>query len=105
MSFRLPLAVGLLKARELSFTADIVNAEEAHRMGLVNAVVAADRLEDTVKQIARQIMANSAESIAAYKHLYNQGQRETATKGLELEASMASPAKDTSQRLRGFSQK
>ena len=44
MSARLPRAVGVRKAKELSLTGNYLNARDAERMGLVNRVVAADQL-------------------------------------------------------------
>ena len=44
MSVLLPQAVGLRKAREMSFTGDFVDAAEAYRLGLANHVVPHDEL-------------------------------------------------------------
>jgi enoyl-CoA hydratase/carnithine racemase len=71
MSQRLPRAVGLLKAKELSFTAEVITAHQAEDIGLVNVTVAAEKLEETVRELAAKIMANSPEAVAAYKYLYN----------------------------------
>src|SRR5262249_38137218 len=43
------------KAKELFFLSDIVDANEAHRLGLVNRVVAHDKLQAAVREIASRI--------------------------------------------------
>lgn len=53
---------------------------------LANMVVPAEKLEEAVREMVKKIMANSRESLAAYKYLCNQGMRDTLKKGLELEA-------------------
>ena len=52
---RLARRVGLGKARELCYTGDIIGAEEALRIGLVNAVFAPDELLARVREVARKI--------------------------------------------------
>ncbi|HMV49312.1 MAG TPA: enoyl-CoA hydratase-related protein, partial [Blastocatellia bacterium] len=48
-------SVGAAKAKELFFLSDIIDAAEAHRLGLVNRVVAADQLAAQVAEIATRI--------------------------------------------------
>ncbi|HJZ70041.1 MAG TPA: enoyl-CoA hydratase [Blastocatellia bacterium] len=43
------------KAKELFFLSDIIDANEAHRLGLVNRVVAHDELQSTVREIAQRV--------------------------------------------------
>ncbi len=105
MSQRLPRTIGLAKAKELSFTAEMITAQEAERIGLVNMTVAADKLEETVQQLAAKIMANSPEAIAAYKYLYNRGMRDTLEKGLKLEAKSKFVITDTEERVQKFRKK
>jgi len=105
MSQRLPRTVGLLKAKELSFTAEMVVAQDAERIGLANMTVPAEKLGDTVQQLASKIMANSPEAIAAYKYLYNQGMRDSLQKGLELEAKTEFVISDTEERVEKFRKK
>jgi enoyl-CoA hydratase/carnithine racemase len=102
MSQRLPRRVGWLKAKELSFTADMISAGEAERIGLVNKVVPAEKLDESVKEMAGKILANSLEAVAAYKYLYNQGMKQTLEKGLELESLTNFPINDTARRIDSF---
>jgi enoyl-CoA hydratase len=102
MSARLPRRVGFLKAKELSFTADAISGLEAARIGLVNMAVPAEKLEDTLQAMARKIMANSRESIAAYKCLYNENEAMTLDESLELEFASEFDIGDTTERLEQF---
>ena len=102
MSARLPRRVGFLKARELSFTADAITAREAERIGLVNMAVPPEKLEETLMALTRKIMANSKESIAAYKRLYNANESMSLDESLELEYGSEFDISDTGERLGGF---
>lgn len=102
MTARLPRRVGFLKAREMSFTAEAVTGREAERIGLVNRAVPADRLEETFRELARSIMANSRESVAAYKTLYNTNERMSLDMSLELEFDSEFDISDTGERLGRF---
>ncbi len=102
MSARLPRRVGFLKAREMSFTAEAVTGREAERIGLVNRAVPADRLEDTLRELACGIMANSSESVAAYKYLYNSNESMLLDMSLELEFGSDFDITDTGERLGQF---
>ena len=102
MSQRLPLMVGMLKAKELSFTADTIIAREAERIGLVNMVIPGDKLEAAVKEMAQKILGNSREAIAACKYLYNRSQEDRLRAGLKLEAESDFTITDTEDRLGQF---
>ena len=102
MSARLPRRVGFLKARELSYTADAVSGKEAERIGLVNMAVPLEKLEEALQTLAKKIMANSPQSIMAYKQLYNANESMTLDKSLKLEFGSEFDITDTDQRLAGF---
>ena len=66
---RLTRLVGPLKARELIYMANIINAEEALRIGLVNEVVPLDKLDDRVKEICSTIAGSTRRAIERSKFL------------------------------------
>ena len=102
MSARLPRRVGFLKAKELSFTADAITGREAERIGLINQAVPADKLEEALQTMVKKIAANSPQSIAAYKSLYNDNESMTLDRSLQLEFSTEFQIDDTLNRLGGF---
>ena len=63
------LQIGDKRARDLLLTARIFDAEEAHRLGLVNEVVAPEELDARVQSLCEALVANSPQSHAATKRL------------------------------------
>lgn len=61
--------IGEKHARDLLLTGRIIEAEEAFRMGLVNEVVAAEKLMARAMELSAQLMENSPASLAATKQL------------------------------------
>ncbi len=66
-----PFLVGLKNAKELLLLGDVIDAHEAQRMGLVNRVVPADRLDEEVESIARKIAALPQGTVRTNKALVN----------------------------------
>lgn len=66
-----PWEIGPRKAKELLWTAEVLSAEEAHRLGLVNRVVPRDRLADEVTALARRIAQLPPFAVAAVKKSIN----------------------------------
>jgi enoyl-CoA hydratase len=85
MSARLPRAVGIRKAKELSFTGNYLSARDAERMGLVNHVVAPDRLLATARDMAAQIASANPTMVRQMKHLYELTTRSSLGEGLRIE--------------------
>ncbi|MBE6066593.1 MAG: short-chain-enoyl-CoA hydratase [Clostridium lundense] len=70
---RLPRLVGMGMAKQLIYTADIINAEEALRIGLVNKVVEVESLMDEAKALANKIAANAPVAVMLSKAAINRG--------------------------------
>lgn len=105
MSQRLPHRVGMTKARELTFTAEMINGKQAEQIGLANLSVPLEKLEKSVKEMADKIMANSLDAVAAHKYLYNQSVKDFMAKGLEREYTTKVDIKDTMDRITSFAKK
>lgn len=102
MSQRLPRTVGVMRARELSYTAKFFTGKEAYDLGLVNRVAPADKLREETIALANAILANSREALAAVKYLYNTGWQKTLAEGIKMEEETAFTISDTNTRLAGF---
>ncbi len=68
-TWSLPQQVGWPIAKELLFTARVVEAEEAHRIGLLNHLVPSDQLLDKAMEIAGLIAANDPRMVQGVKEL------------------------------------
>ena len=82
MSQRLPRRIGVAAAKRLMFTADMIDAAEAVRIGLAEYAVPADDFGAEIEALAGRIVANSAFSHAANKRLME------ATEGGPLDAGL-----------------
>jgi len=92
-----PWILGMRKARELLYTGNLIDAQEAFRLGLVNKVVPRERLEDEVRAMALTIAKVPAASNEYNKKLVNMTYelmniRLVMERSMELEAAcLASP--------------
>jgi enoyl-CoA hydratase len=82
---RLARRVGVAKTKELCMTGDMIDAAEALRIGLVDAVFAPDQLTQKVKELAGRIAANGPLAVAEVKRLVHQGQSIPLDAALALE--------------------
>lgn len=67
--------IGEKHARDLLLTGRIITADEAHRIGLVNEIVPAEKLIDRARELAAQLMENSPASLRYTKRLLNEHAR------------------------------
>ncbi len=82
---RLARRVGVAKAKELCLVGDPIDAAEALRIGLANAVVPHAELYAKVKELAAKIAANGPLAVAECKRLIQIGQSATLDHALALE--------------------
>jgi enoyl-CoA hydratase len=68
-TWTLPNQVGWPIAKELLFSARIVEAEEAYRIGLLNDLVPKERLHDKTMELARLIAGNNRAAVVGIKSL------------------------------------
>ncbi|MGH9566766.1 MAG: enoyl-CoA hydratase-related protein [Candidatus Angelobacter sp.] len=98
---RLPRLVGTGLAMQLLLTGEMIPAQEAHRIGLINEVVAQDRLIARAEAIAQKIIANAPRAIQYCMEAVNQGLNMTLQEGLFLEATLFSVCCATQDKKEG----
>jgi enoyl-CoA hydratase len=83
---RLARLVGRGKAKQLIFTGDMVDAQEAKRIGLVDEVVPLDELMPYVKKLAAKIASKAPMAVSAAKRAINQGVDKDLDEGCLIES-------------------
>jgi enoyl-CoA hydratase len=99
---RLPRLVGPGLASELIFTGRRVKADEALRIGLVNAVYPRDELLGEAEKLAKAIAANSPRALRESKQLIRLAFNGQVTSGLETEARLFGNAFGTPDQREGM---
>ncbi len=84
-SWLLPRRVGLHKAKELAFFADIIGADEAGKLGLVNRVVPVGELDDFVAGWASRLAAGPPLALSLTKALLDESSTLSMAEALEHE--------------------
>ena len=82
---RLARTVGMNKARELIYTGEIIDADEAKRIGLVAEVYEPEELMEKVTKKASLLMSKGPAAISTAKRVINKGVDLSLDAGLELE--------------------
>lgn len=100
MTQRLPAAVGITRARELSYTARTISGVEAVEIGLAARSAPADGYDAALADLIGEILPNSSEAFVAYKDLYRE--QETTDVGLANEYGTDYSFTDTAERLADF---
>lgn len=100
---RLQRLIGVSRAKELIFTGDIIRADEADRIGLVNRVVGMDELLPTAKEIAAKIASKSSAALKLAKQAINKGMQMSLQDGLDYEYEMYALALSLADKVEGVS--
>ena len=85
---RLPRLVGKGLAMQMVLSGEMITAQEAHRIGLVNEVVAASELIPRAEAIAQKIISNAPLAVQYAMEAVNKGMEMTLAEGLFLEATL-----------------
>jgi enoyl-CoA hydratase/carnithine racemase len=100
--------VGPAKAKELIFTAKIVDAKEAERIGLINKAVPADELDNEVNTLAKQLAEGATAAFGIAKKIINKGLSMDLSSVLECEAfgqTIAGTTQDAQEGVMAFLEK
>lgn len=107
-SWFLPRVVGTAKACELIFTGDSIDADEALRLGIVNAVVAPEALMAEAGKLARKIAAGPPVAIALSKRAIYHNEEVDLRAGLEFETfaqTLCRETEDSKEGVKAFMEK
>lgn len=99
---RLARLIGKGRAKELIFTCDQIDAQEAYRIGLANKVVPQDELIDTCKKMAAKIISKGSYAISLAKEAINTGMDTDLSSGLTLEADLFGLSFSTHDKTEGM---
>jgi enoyl-CoA hydratase len=105
---RLARLVGRARALELLLTGEMIDAEEAHRIGLVNRVVPAERLLEEAETLLRTILGNGPLAVRACLEAVDAGLDIPMEQALLLEAGffgVLSATADMQEGTRAFLEK
>ncbi|WP_019850214.1 enoyl-CoA hydratase/isomerase family protein [Desulfitobacterium sp. PCE1] len=105
---RLPRLIGAGKAKELIFSGDFINADEALRVGLVNKVVPADQLREETLKMAKRFAARGAVALHLAKSAIDEGLRMDLEAGMQYEHkcfSLLFATEDQKEGMRAFIEK
>jgi enoyl-CoA hydratase len=100
---RLPRLVGKGRALQLILTGEIISAQEAYRIGLVNEVVPAADLISRAEAILKQVFSNAPIAVKYSLEAVNKGMETSQAEGFALEASFFGLCAGTEDKKEGTS--
>jgi enoyl-CoA hydratase len=106
--YRLPLLIGLRRAKELILTGKWISGKEAERIGLVNRAVPADEFEKAVDEMAAELADKSPTAMRLTKSYMNKTIMSDADVRLEsamLSAIVNDTSEDHEEALKAFGEK
>jgi enoyl-CoA hydratase len=105
---RLTRLVGPSRAKELLFSGDNVNAQEAYRIGLANKVVPKDKLMEEAKAMAKKLASKPKVALGLIKKCVDNGLNTDLASGLTMEMnafSIAFASEDGKEGINAFNEK
>jgi 2-(1,2-epoxy-1,2-dihydrophenyl)acetyl-CoA isomerase len=86
VSWLLPRLVGTGIAYEMFFSGKPLQAADAHRLGVINRLVPAEKLEAEVRELASQLASQPKQALAAAKRAVNHALESSYEEALEFES-------------------
>ena len=99
---RLARIIGVGKAKEMIYSASNIKAEEAYRIGLVNAVYPQEELMDMAKKLANKIARNAPIAVRACKSAMNEGLDVDMDKAIVVEEKAFGSCFETEDQVEGM---
>ncbi|MGB0589984.1 MAG: enoyl-CoA hydratase/isomerase family protein [Myxococcota bacterium] len=103
-TWRLQRIVGIAQAKELIYTAAIIDAAEAGRIGLLNHVVPDGFALSKARELAKTIASNSTMAVRLAKVAIDSGRESSQQTGLSLEALAQTVLYDDPDKMRRMTQ-
>jgi len=107
-SWLLPRLVGLHRAKELAFLAEVLSADDAARVGIVNRVVPDERLLAETDELAARLASLPPVQLSLTKRLLNQSFSVSMSEALEFEdvaQTLNFQSRDTAEAMQAFVEK
>ncbi len=107
-SLALPTYVPRAVAMEILLTGEMIDAHEAHRVGLINRVVTPSKLIPEAQYLAEKILGNGPLALLACKELVKRGSSLSLEDGISLFKALAKPvlySEDTVEGISSFLEK
>jgi enoyl-CoA hydratase/carnithine racemase len=104
-SWVLPRLVGMHRAKELVLLADVIDATEAERIGLVNRVVRHERIAEETRALALRLAHLPPLALALSKRLLDQGPTVSLAEAVDAEGAaqvLVATSKDTAEAIGAF---
>ena len=99
---KLARLVGMGRAKEMIFTCDNIDANEAYRIGLVNHVVEKEELMSSAKEMAKKIISKGSYAVSVAKAAINNGYDMDIKNAVEMEANLFGVVNDTHDKKEGM---
>lgn len=97
-----PYLIGFARAREFLYTGEMIKAERAAEMGLINRCVPADELDEAVREFSQGLANGAIRAIQWTKQAINTPLRQLAAGNLELSLSLESKSNITEDHQEGI---
>ena len=99
---RLPRLIGANKALEMMITGEAVKPAEAHRLGIVNRLFPADKLQEETEAYAQKVAAGATLAIGHIKQAVYKGIEMELSDGLALERELMAELFESEDAVEGF---